>query len=241
MLVNNACAILNFQYAVPVTQQLAGTMILDKDLADGKQHEISEAEYYRYRDGTKLPVAYRFTWSNQNWDFGCADGYGFVYAFGRHDGRYFAQKTPLLDPTEVGISIDRQIKAPELLHEPRKQRMESVASLWRPAWRKVALGLPEFARGRFRKNVGTRMTVCEHDQQFTSTVTANDGRAGDFVVHENLCFVKLPDRDCAWAVLKGEGLVERIEFESKRRNPDQAANHLDRLRSRSTQTDGICR
>lgn len=77
------------------------------DLDDGKKRQITEEDFDYFLEALP-PVAMRFRWNNERWHFGFAEGYDHVYAFKKEAGKYYAQKTDLINPWECGVPIDQQ-------------------------------------------------------------------------------------------------------------------------------------
>ena len=69
------------------------------DLGDGQKREITENDY-DYFLGVLPPALMRFRWGKDQWDFGFAEGYDYVYAFKKQGDQFFAQKTDILNPRE---------------------------------------------------------------------------------------------------------------------------------------------
>ena len=82
-------------------------MGLLNDLDDGKKREITEEDFDYFLD-VLPPAAMSFRWNGEKWSFGFAEGADFVYAFKAEGGKYYAQKTELLNPRECGVSLERQ-------------------------------------------------------------------------------------------------------------------------------------
>ena len=82
-------------------------MGLIADLEDGKKREITERDYWYFLE-VLPPVAMRFAWNGERWNFGFAEGADFMYALKQQGGRFYAQKTPFLNPNECGRSIEEQ-------------------------------------------------------------------------------------------------------------------------------------
>lgn len=77
------------------------------DLDDGRKREITEEDFDYFLD-VLPPVAMGFRWNGERWAFGFAEGANFVYAFKKENGRYYAQKTNLMNPRECGVSLEEQ-------------------------------------------------------------------------------------------------------------------------------------
>ncbi len=84
------------------------------DLDDGKKRGIPEEDYDYFLE-VLPPVAYRFTFNGERWNFGFAEGYDYIYAFKFENGRYFTQKTNLLNPYECGRTIAEQQADPSFV------------------------------------------------------------------------------------------------------------------------------
>jgi hypothetical protein len=89
-------------------------MNLIQALDDGRKREITEKEYYYFLE-VLPPVTYRFDFHGERWNFGFAEGYDYIYAFKFENGRYFAQKTDLLNPYECGRTIAEQQADPSFV------------------------------------------------------------------------------------------------------------------------------
>jgi hypothetical protein len=72
--------------------------------AGGKKGEITEAGYRHYLE-VLPPVTSNFTRNGERWGFGFAEGLDMVVAFTCEGGRYYAQKTDILNPQECGVSV----------------------------------------------------------------------------------------------------------------------------------------
>lgn len=77
------------------------------DLDDGKKREITEEDFDYFLD-VLPPAAMGFRWNGEKWSFGFAEGADYVYAFKKEGGRYYAQKTNLMNPRECGVSLEDQ-------------------------------------------------------------------------------------------------------------------------------------
>jgi hypothetical protein len=77
------------------------------DLDDGKKREITEEDFDYFLD-VLPPVAMGFHWNGERWAFGFAEGADYVYGFKKEGGKYYAQKTDLLNPRECGVSLEDQ-------------------------------------------------------------------------------------------------------------------------------------
>ena len=67
------------------------------DLDDGKKREIAEEDFDYFLD-VLPPAAMGFRWNGEKWAFGFAEGADYVYAFKKEGGKYYAQKTGLMNP-----------------------------------------------------------------------------------------------------------------------------------------------
>jgi hypothetical protein len=187
-------------------------MILDEDLADFRLHEISESDYDRFRDGVQPPVAYGFAWNGRQWDFACAGSYGFLYAFGKRDGRFFAQKTDLLNPEDVRLSIREQVAHPDLLKEPTRQRLSAITAAWTPAWRQLASSLSQLShldRLKDRRPV----SICESDGELLDQLKSGAKEIGSLIARENLCFVALSYDGSEWGIMKEAQLLGTFDVQ----------------------------
>jgi hypothetical protein len=84
-------------------------MGLISELRDGKKREIT-AEDFDYFLGVLPPVAYRFTWGGESWNFGFCEGLDYLVGFKQEGDRYFARQTDILNPEECGVSIEDQAR-----------------------------------------------------------------------------------------------------------------------------------
>lgn len=77
------------------------------DLDDGKRREVTKEDFDYFLD-VLPPAAMGFRWNGEKWAFGFAEGADYVYAFKKEGGRYYAQKTTLMNPRECGQSLEEQ-------------------------------------------------------------------------------------------------------------------------------------
>lgn len=74
--------------------------LLDR-LQDGKEHAVTQVEYYSFLD-VLPPVCLATDYQGRRWDFGFAEGADHVYLFRKARDGWFAVKTPFLNPFEAG-------------------------------------------------------------------------------------------------------------------------------------------
>jgi len=205
-------------------------MLLDRDLADSKLHAISESDYNRFRDGNQAPVAYRFIWNGSDWDFAFAGPYGFLYAFVQRDGHCFAQKTDLLNPADVRLSIRDQVARPDLLKGPLQQRLKAIAAAWTSAWRRVANERSELSHLDLEK-YPRPVSICASDEELLNTLTSGNEEIGALVARENMCFVALAYDGPTWGVIKEAQFVGKFDLGEIRADPQLSDNFLASLRN----------
>ncbi|HWB14120.1 MAG TPA: hypothetical protein VG826_33145 [Pirellulales bacterium] len=203
------------------------------DLADMAVHDISESDYNHFRRGreSELPAVYRFNWNNHFWDFGCTDAYGFIYAFTKHNRGFLAAKTPLIDPRDIRIPIDDQVRNPASVRDHLRTRLSSMAVLWQPTWRRLAAALPELATAQHDACTPHAVTVCLDDAELIASLAANTLSIGDCLVREHVAFIKLTPDNSRWAVYNQATFSGTCDARADISLEQQAVQLLQRLRT----------
>jgi hypothetical protein len=95
------------------------------DLDDGNQREITQEDFEYFLE-VLPPVAMPLHWHGQRWSFGFTEGHDYIYAFKKEAGKYYAQKTDLLNPHECSMPSERQQGFLDRLQQQKEATADSV-------------------------------------------------------------------------------------------------------------------
>jgi hypothetical protein len=204
------------------------------DLDDGKKRRITEEDYDYFLDAVP-PVAFNFHWNNEKWNFGFAEGGNCVYAFQKQGGKYFAQKTNLLNPCECGLSIDDQNDG--FAAQLRRRKKEPRVASWIPAWLKIGKRNAFVRRANDPPFNAQSFQACAHDDELLDKFAQGNWRLGQAFYRGDLCFIQQQDGGDKWLAIKQDTPFESISFGRIIRDHGRDAAHtlLGRLRTVSVE------
>ena len=182
-------------------------------LQDGKQRPISQAEYEYFLD-VLPPVCMATSFQGQRWDYGFAEGADHVFLFRRQGERFFAVKTPYLNPYEAG--------AFEMQTRRRILKWVELAK------RNVAFrqaGNPRIDTQTFHEY--------ESDYELLNEARLNGWRPGHALFVGNLCFVRLDSDSEDWLAIKEGTVLGKMSFRTlfESGGIEAAQCYLDTVRS----------
>ncbi len=202
------------------------------DLDDGHKREISEKDYEYFRD-VFPPVTFDFSWNGEHWGFGFAEGYDYVYAFKKEGEKYYAQKTPLLNPYECGMSVKRQQEG--FVERLREEKEATRAASWIPTW--IRIGKKNRWIGQANDPPLTTQSFhpCLSDAELLDKFEHGNWCLGQAFFRGDLCFIQQLNDGDEWLAIKRDVPFESVSFgriiETKGRDAAQAL--LDRMRAAS--------
>jgi hypothetical protein len=205
------------------------------DLDDGKKREITEDEFDYFLE-VLSPVAMPLAWNGERWAFGFAEGYDYVYAFKKESGRFFAQKTNLLNPHECGHSIADQQRTPGFVERLGQEKEATRAARWIPTWLRLGRADPRFHTAN--RPFDTRsFHPCLTDDELLDRLAGSDGPAERAFFRGELCVIRLGDGD-QWLVLNRDAPAGTVALGRVLREEGRAAARalLDRCRAAAAAT-----
>jgi len=205
-------------------------MGLIHDLDDGHKREITEQDFDYFLD-VLPPVVMRFQWNGERWTFGYAEGADYVYAFKREGGKFFAQKTNLLNPHECGASIEEQQTA-GFAERLREEKRAPRAASWIPTWIKLGKQNPWIRQATDPAFSTQSFHACVDDDELLDRLAGGQWCLGQALYRGDMCFIQQVDGGDEWLAIKQDVPFESISFgriiKSQGRQAAQAM--LDRLR-----------
>jgi hypothetical protein len=180
------------------------------ELDDGRKREITEADYQYFLE-VLPPVAFRFQWNGERWGFGFVEGNDYVYAFKQETGKFYAQKTDLLNPIECGVPLDKQLQgfSKRLKVEKEANRAASWISIWlrlgkQNPWIRQASD-PPFNTQSFH--------ACLSDDELLDKFEQSNWCIGQAFYRGDLCFIQQSvDAGGEWLAIKQDVPFESISF-----------------------------
>jgi hypothetical protein len=180
------------------------------DLDDGKKREITGEDFDYFLDVP--PVAMGFRRNGERWSFGFAEGYDYVYAFKKEGGRYFAQKTGLLNPHECGHSIEDQQNTPGFAERLGREKEATRAASWIPTWLKLGRENP-WVRNAVDPPFDTRsFHPCVSDDELLDKLAHGNWCLGQAFFRGDLCFIQQVGGGDEWLTIKQGTPFESISF-----------------------------
>ncbi len=206
------------------------------DLDDGKKREISEEDYWYFLE-VLPPVAMRFGWNGERWHFGMAEGYDYVYAFKKDGGRYFAQKTNLLNPNECGHSVEEQQQALGFAARLGEEKEATRAASWIPTWLKLGKGNPWIRDNGDPPFTTQSFQPCLSDDELLDKFQQGKWGLGQAFFRGDLCFINQLNGGSEWLAIKQDRPLEEIGFGRIIETQGRAAARtiLDRIRAANVQ------
>ncbi len=200
------------------------------ELDDGKKREITEADYEHYL-GVLPPVAFRFQWNGERWAFGFAEGNDYVYAFKQQAGKFFAQKTDLLNPFECGVPLEKQLQGFSKRLKEEKEAMRAAS--WIPTWSRLGKQNPWIRQATDPAFTTQSFHACLSDDELLDKL-AGRWCVGQAFYRGDICFIQQSaDEGGEWLAIKEDVPFESISvgwiIEKKGRPEAQAL--LDRIRA----------
>ncbi len=202
------------------------------DLDDGNKREVTETDFDYFLE-VLPPVAMRFAWNGERWHFGFAEGYDYVYAFKKEGGRYYAQKTNLLNPYECGHSIDDQQRRSGFADRLCAEKEATRAASWIPTWLKLgkenpwirSAGDPPFTTQSFH--------ACVSDDELLDKFAHGNWCLGQAFYRGDVCFINQSNGGDEWLTIKQGTPFESISFGRIVRDQGRPAAQaiLDRIRA----------
>ena len=204
------------------------------DLDDGNKREIGEEDYWYFLE-VLPPAAMRFRWNGERWDFAFAEGYDYCYAFQRAGGRFFAQKTNLINPHECGYSIEEQQQSPSFVARLGQEKEATRAAGWVPVWLKLGKQNPWIRQAGDPPFTTQSFHACVSDDELLDKFGHGNWCLGQAFYRGDVCFINQSNGGDEWLVIKQDTPFESISFgrviDAKGREAAQAI--LDRIRAAS--------
>ncbi|MCI0459142.1 MAG: hypothetical protein L0Z62_19470 [Gemmataceae bacterium] len=200
------------------------------DLDDGAKREITEQEFDYFLD-VLPPVAFAFTWNGERWSFGFAEGYDSVYAFQKQGGKYYAQKTHLMNPYECGIPLERQLASQRLLARP--EAPERGSRRWMADWIRLGKQNPWIRRAVDPPFNTQSFHECKDDNELLDKFAHGNWCLGQAFTLGDLCFIQQLNGGDEWLAIKQDTPFESISFGRviEQRGREAAQAILDRIRA----------
>jgi hypothetical protein len=200
------------------------------DLDDGKKREISEEDYDYFLE-VLPPVAMRFDWNGERWDFGFAEGYDYVYAFRKQGGKYYAQKTPLLNPYECGMSIKRQQQG--FVERLGEEKEATRAASWIPKWLMIGKANHWIRQANDPPFTTKSFHPCLSDDELLDKFEHGNWCVGQAFYRGDLCFVQQVNGGDEWLAIKQDVPFESVSFGRiiQTHGRQAAQTMLDRMRT----------
>src|SRR5260370_13323573 len=201
------------------------------DLEDGKKREIPEDDFDYFLDALP-PVAMGFRWNNEKWSCGVGEGADYVYAFKKEGGKYYAQKTDLLNPWECGVPIDRQQQPGVAARLNNEEKEATRAASWIPTWLKLGKANHWIRQANDPPFNTQSFHPCVHDDELLDKFAHGNWCSGQAFYRGDLCFIQQVNGADEWLGLKQDVPFESISFGRIIRDQgrDAAQQLLDRLR-----------
>jgi hypothetical protein len=214
-------------------------MSLLHELDDGKKHKISE-EMYDYFLDVLPPVAYDFNWNGEHWGFGFAEGADFIYGFKKQGQEFFAQKTTLVNPREIGIPIEEQLQKPEIGQRFAAAQLQARTQNWIPTWLKLGKQNPWIREANDPPFTTKSFHVCVHDDELLDKFAHGNWSLGQAFVRDDLCFINQVDGGDEWLAIRRDRSFESISWGAvlANRGREGAKELLDQLKSAPEQSPG---
>jgi hypothetical protein len=202
------------------------------ELDDGRKREVSEEDYYYFLE-VLPPVAMNFRWNGERWHFGMAEGYDYVYAFTKRAGRYFAQKTTLLNPAECGHSVEEQQQAPGFAARLGEEKEATRAASWIPIWLKLGKAIPEIRQANDPAFTTGSFHPCLSDAEPLDKLARGNWCLGQACYRGDVCFINQSEGGGEWLAIKQDTPFESISFARIIETQGRAAAQdiLDRIRA----------
>jgi hypothetical protein len=205
------------------------------DLDDGRKREITEEDFDYFLD-VLPPVAMPLKWNGERWNFGFAEGYDYIYAFRKEGGKYFAQKTKLLNPHECGNSVEEQ-QRPGFAERLKEEKEATRAASWIPTWLKFGRENPWIRRASDPPFNTQSFYPCVSDDDLLDKFAQGNWCAGQAFYRGDLCFINQSNGGDEWLTIKRNVPFESISFGHIINKEGRAAAQalLDRLRTASVE------
>jgi len=203
------------------------------DLDDGQKREITEADFDYFLD-VLPPVAMPLKWKGEHWSFGFAEGHDYVYAFKKEGGKYYAQKTDLLNPHECAHSIEEQ-QQPGFAERLTEEKEATRAASWIPTWLKLGKANPWIQQASDPPFNTQSFHPCVNDDELLDKFAHGNWCLGQAFYRGDLCFIQQDDGGDEWLAIKQGTPFESISFGRVIRDQgrEEAQALLGRFRSAS--------
>jgi hypothetical protein len=198
-------------------------MNLLESFEDGEKHEIDE-QFYCYFLGGLPPVLYDFDYGDDRWQFGFCEGEDYVYGFKKAGGRYFAQKTDILNPNIYG--------APEKqAHRP----LIAAGRKWRADWLRIGRQNPSIRSANNPPFTLNSFHECRSVNELIEQFRHGRWPLGQAFSLGDLCFIQQADGGDEWLTIRQDRAFESINFGRiiAQHGDDHARKMLDQLRAAS--------
>ena len=158
------------------------------------------------------------------------------YAFKKEAGRYFAQKTDLLNPHECGVSVEDQ-QQPAFVERLGQEKDGLRAASWVPAWLKIGKENPLVRQASDPPFTTQSFHACGSDDELLDKFAQGNWPLGQAFCRGDLCFIQQKSGGDDWLAIKQDTPFDSICFGGIIANRGRQAVQgiLNRMRRASTE------